>query len=480
MIFGPKFATLVFTDTAIKVVSAHPTSRGFKISFIAKKNLPPQVVFNGRVINQNFFREALKTFFLENYDRLKTRNIILGLNEQEAFLTNIRFDKKPRKLREEIYARLTPNLPFNLNEAVVVYKEIAPGSYQVVTSKIETLRQLSSIVEDAGFSLKAIVPIPIIFPKLVGLKKPPYLFISSEEDLIYTLIIDETVVFSSTKRLKKPLAQSEKEVLMIAQELLELEYKKIHQVPLKTVFVYGRGTEFLKSFFAAQSYNTQIVFDSSESSKKTGYDFADYSRAIALSYYNDSILVLPKMEAQKKIQAPTKPRGERRFNLLYLLLPLIVIGVLAAAFFFWPNIKEAFLTQRNQVDTTSQKESTQGATTKQKEATSEAEKKQATPSSKPKKVINKKDYTIQVLNGSGTAGAAGQARDFLTSKGYLVKNLGNADNFNYAKTTLRIKKSKKAISDLLTKDLKPRYAITVGSPLPEGEQFDIVIIVGGE
>lgn len=186
------------------------------------------------------------------------------------------------------------------------------------------------------------------------------------------------------------------------------------------------------------------------------------------------------MEAQKKIQAPTKSRGERRFNLLYLLLPLIVIGVLAAAFFFWPNIKEAFLTQRNQVDTTSQKESTQGATTKQKEATSEAEQKQATPSSKPKKVVNKKNYTIQVLNGSGTAGAAGQARDFLTSKGYLVKDTGNADNFNYAKTTLRIKKSKKAISDLLTKDLKPRYAITVGSPLPEGEQFDIVIIVGGE
>ena len=477
MFFDSKQTILVFTDTAIKAVQARPISRGFKISFLGKKSLPPQTVFNGRIINQSVFREALKTFFLENFNRLKTRNVILGLNEQETFLTNIRFDEKPRKLREEIYARLTPNLPFNLNEAVIVYKETTPGSYQVVAAKIETLRQLSGIVEDAGFSLKAIVPIPITFPRLVGLKKSPYLFISSEEDLIYTLIIGETVIFSSTKRLKKPLAESEKEIIMIAQELLELEYKKVHQEPLKTVFVYGKGTEFLKSFFAAQSYDTQIVFDSNESSKKTGYDFADFSRAIALSYYDDSLLALPTFEVQKNIQTESKPGRKWHFNLLYLILPLVAIGILAAAYFFWPTFKDRFLTKNETPNIVSQKESTSSA---EKKEAPETEKTQVTPSSKPKPKVNKKDYTIKILNGSGQEGVADQARDFLISKGYVVGEVDNADNFNYTKTTLRIKKSKATISDLLTKDLKERYSITVGSSLSEGEQFDVVIIVGGE
>jgi hypothetical protein len=480
MLFDSRPAILVFTDTAIKAISARPTTRGFKISFLGKKSLPPSTVFNGRIINQSVFREALKTFFLENYDRLKTRSVILGLNEQESFLTNIRFTEKPRKLREEIHTRLTPNLPFNLNEAVLVYKENTPNSYQVATARIETLSLLSSVIEDAGFSLKAITPIPSIFPKLVGLKKLPYLFISSEEDLVFTLIIGETIIFSSTKRLKKPLAESEKEIVLIAQELLELEYKKFHQEPLKTVFVYGRGTEFLKSFFTAKGFETQIVFDSGESSKKTGYDFADYSRAIALTYYDETVLSFPKMETPKTIQTASKPTGKKKFNLLYLLLPVVIVGMIVAGFFFWTPFKDRFFSGGGGSSNEVGKENVSTVSSKPDKTETKAEKPQATPSSKPEKEINRADYRIQVLNGSGVVGAAGQARDFLVSKGYLVSETGNAGNFNYTKTTIRIKKSKSAVSNLLTKDLKERYSINVGSPLSEGGQFDIVIIVGGE
>ena len=104
----------------------------------------------------------------------------------------------------------------------------------------------------------------------------------------------------------------------------------------------------------------------------------------------------------------------------------------------------------------------------------------ATESAKPSSVINKADFKIQVLNGTGKVGAATSMRDFLVSKGYTVVGVGNADSYNYQLTTVRIKESKKEVTEHLTKDLEERYAINVGSPLSEGEQFDILIIVGGD
>src|SRR4030067_2739238 len=376
--FGVKIATLTFTDTAIKAVCARPTSKGFKISFLGKKSLPASTVFNGRITNESIFQETLKTFYLENYERLKTHNIILGLNEPEVFVSNIKFDEKPKDPTKEISLKLSTLLPFDLNEAKIIYNEIAPKNYQVVATKTATLRLLSRVAQDVGFSLVAIVPIPTIFPKLVGSQNTPYLFISSEEDLIFSLVVGDTVVFSSTYSLKGQLAESEKEVLLAVSEIIELEYKKYVQEPLKNVFVYGKGGEFLKSFLNAKNFNTQIILDSGESSKQTGYDFADYSRAIALSYYDNGILSFPKLETSKNISSTSNLTKRRRFHPLYLILPLIAL-VIAVGILLWPNFKEVFLSPSKDNGVPISKETT-ASSQKQKEATEEAKKKASIPS----------------------------------------------------------------------------------------------------
>ncbi|OGY28427.1 MAG: hypothetical protein A2Z42_00570 [Candidatus Woykebacteria bacterium RBG_19FT_COMBO_43_10] len=476
--FGAKIITLTFTDAAIKAVSARPTSKGFKISFLGKKNLPPSTVFNGRIINESIFQEALKTFYLENYGKLKSRDIVLALNEPEVFVTGIKFNENPKDITEAINSRLSSLLPFELNEASTRYNQASPGNYQVAAAKTATLNQLSRVVRDASLSLVAIVPLPIIFPRLIGSQRTPYLFISSEEDLVFSLVVDNIVVFSSTYTLKNQLAESEKEVLLAVSEIIELEYKKYVQEPLKNVFVYGKGTEFLKSFLNAKNFNTQIILDSGESSKQTGYDFADYSRAIALSYYDNGILSFPKLETSKNISSTSNLTKRRRFHPLYLILPLIAL-VIAVGILLWPNFKEVFLSPSKDNGVPISKETT-ASSQKQKEATEEAKKKASIPSPEPKKEPNKKDFSVRILNGSGLAGAAGKMRDFLSSKGYTVESVGNAENFNYQTTTVQIKTSKKDISSLLTKDLEERYSINIGPPLSEGEQFDILLIVGGE
>ncbi len=150
--------------------------------------------------------------------------------------------------------------------------------------------------------------------------------------------------------------------------------------------------------------------------------------------------------------------------------------------FFGANIKDSFFNLIDRSSPPPEKEATTSQVPKPKEATPAAESAGATESAKPKETggeVNKKNFEIRILNGSGKAGTAFEAKNFLTSRGYKVVSIGNADNFNYQKTVARVKESRQSITSPLTKDLKERYAISVSSFLPENESYDVLIIIGG-
>lgn len=93
--------------------------------------------------------------------------------------------------------------------------------------------------------------------------------------------------------------------------------------------------------------------------------------------------------------------------------------------------------------------------------------------------IDRADLSIAVQNGSGVAGAATDASDFLEGLGYEVVSTGNADNFEYTETVIRVKSSMKEYLDQLEEDLSGEY--TVGSATADytGEA-DALVIVGAE
>lgn len=92
-----------------------------------------------------------------------------------------------------------------------------------------------------------------------------------------------------------------------------------------------------------------------------------------------------------------------------------------------------------------------------------------------------KTLQIEVLNGSGTPGLAGKVASFLRSNGYGITSTGNADTFDYTKTTIQIKKSKNQFSAQLRKDLSASYTVdpTIQT-LAESATPDAIVIVGAE
>ena len=106
---------------------------------------------------------------------------------------------------------------------------------------------------------------------------------------------------------------------------------------------------------------------------------------------------------------------------------------------------------------------------------------EATPSASPTgaaTTLKRSDLKVQVLNGTGVAGAAGKVVSFLTGLGYKNIKTGNADNYDYTETIIRITKAKENYLDLVKKDLSNKYTLGDTETLEATSSFDLVIVSG--
>lgn len=93
--------------------------------------------------------------------------------------------------------------------------------------------------------------------------------------------------------------------------------------------------------------------------------------------------------------------------------------------------------------------------------------------------LERKDLTLQVLNGSGTPGVGQKAKELLEELGYTVEKVGNAKSFDYDKTQISIKEDKKDYFDLVREDLSKDYEVEENvETLEEDSKFDAIIIIG--
>lgn len=94
--------------------------------------------------------------------------------------------------------------------------------------------------------------------------------------------------------------------------------------------------------------------------------------------------------------------------------------------------------------------------------------------------LDRSSLTIEIQNGSGVAGAATKARNILEDLGYEVLSAGNADNFDYETTVIKVKSTKKNFLELLEGDLEDDYTIEETSTSLTGTVADAVVIIGAE
>ncbi|MEX1052617.1 MAG: LytR C-terminal domain-containing protein [Patescibacteria group bacterium] len=94
-------------------------------------------------------------------------------------------------------------------------------------------------------------------------------------------------------------------------------------------------------------------------------------------------------------------------------------------------------------------------------------------------VSSRFELNVQVLNGSGEGGVAGEAQTFLQDLGYETVVTGNGDNFNYEGVTVNIKSSRSKYLDDIVSDLEDKYTVNEETgTLGTSSGFDVTIIIG--
>ncbi|HZE86892.1 MAG TPA: LytR C-terminal domain-containing protein [Methylomirabilota bacterium] len=91
--------------------------------------------------------------------------------------------------------------------------------------------------------------------------------------------------------------------------------------------------------------------------------------------------------------------------------------------------------------------------------------------------LERSTLQIAILNGSGVPGTAKSISSYLSSLGYTIKVVGNADRFDYRNITVKVKKEQRAYLPLLQKDLSRKFS-SVSASVSDDASADADVIVG--
>lgn len=144
------------------------------------------------------------------------------------------------------------------------------------------------------------------------------------------------------------------------------------------------------------------------------------------------------------------------------LITFVVVGILAGGIFYF-NSKVS--NQTPVQSETSADLSTPLPTT------------QATTSPEPQ--VDLTTLSINILNGSGTAGQAGVVQELLEEAGFETIETGNAGSFDFKATQVSLKPGvSETVFDTIKSALEGKYVVEQGDALEEDSDYDVVITVG--
>jgi len=174
--------------------------------------------------------------------------------------------------------------------------------------------------------------------------------------------------------------------------------------------------------------------------------------------------VAPAMASENAEMGPPQPLPQSKMpNLLFVLIPgVLILGAILGGIYFYQKSTSGAIPTETPVATVSPDASTE-----------------PTPSASPSGKLDLTKYPINVQNGVGIPGTAGTAKDILVKAGFKVSAAGNADNYDYTDTVVKVKSTVPA--EFVTKlntALSAKYKLAKTGSLPDSSKDDVVVIIG--
>jgi len=155
-------------------------------------------------------------------------------------------------------------------------------------------------------------------------------------------------------------------------------------------------------------------------------------------------------------------------RIVFLIIAVMLVGLFAGGFFYL----------RSRSTNVTQKENPNPTSTVQNSA---SETPSSTPSPTPSPTPNSPELSVlrvQLQNGTGIAGEAGNVQKILESEGFKIISSTNADTFDHDESEVSLKPQYDMVYDTLDRALNSEYTLIKSDTLPDDSQNDIVIIIG--
>lgn len=238
--------------------------------------------------------------------------------------------------------------------------------------------------------------------------------------------------------------------------------------------------------FKPQEQETEQEIESTEKTDKI-----EVNSVLADDFFDSNLTENKKntedKNAKKAKQKEKKPSRIGKFlktiflnRWLYaFLISALVISIL---WYHYPAIKALFFDDVKKEENTTPKDDSTDQIYQSEitptNYTSEAETSApSTESQTMEQVIDKSTIQIKILNGNGVRGSADQVKAELVSKGFTIKELGNAKVFTYTNSIIYYKTGKEGEAALVKENLDNQNAVLTLSDTIVGS-YDIVLVVG--
>lgn len=476
---------LYIDESHIKLLYLKKTILGqYETVFFEKKH-EAQLINKGKVISTDLLASAIKEALSLSSSKLIADKEVFLILQQEAFYfmrTEVPNDIAPSAITPFIQDKARAMLPVELDNCISDSFVQETATQKVLTFYAldrETVEQYQQALNLIDLKISSILPDTLTYFKLIEKtlrkeKKENILYVYHDKDLLFGYAFDTFGLVEPAKWSVTP-DPSVKLENILKEKAKEFEEKKnklnrlVLSGPLsetirqdtftKTVGVWTNPLKRIVPTFY-QEYLKLLVMEG-------GKQFPILSLDVCFGafIFHEENKNFSLVRRGLKFNKQSKP-----FSLPSVSLPLKEIGLFLGSFILSFLLFFALSKFKFSLPSLSFNKSVPVKT-----AT-------ISPTSIPTPTpsLKREDLKIKVLNGSGTAGKAGVVKDILKNKNYQEILTGNADNFDYTKTVIQVKKTKAEAYGLVQTDLKDYVTLPTQTVLDEKEAADIIVIIGAD
>ena len=445
------------------------------ILYITKDLVTPSYVSSTGAVTRNksipWDVSSLSSVLLGIKKDIKGSHAIL-LDDELAFAWGVSIPADTKNEREFVKMKAEEEVPYALQEYGWDFKDILKGHtirgdekiVQCIVAEEGFFEVFSRAVRESGITIRSIEPMSCAIARLVKEKNDPVLVLHKD---VYTTLIaaHKGLVFIASRIEKSVTEEAITSMMNFMREKwsltpTELIYtpalkkevsaiaKSLHLTPTEDALDMNQGAYMKNDAEGDDSDALSIGIPShtTEDEKRTGPAITGISEV-----KKDSGMGRYELISAREEELARYPQG-KTFTIVIFAISLFITLVNGYVLYL-RSVEESIKKVAPVIQTV--------------------------PTTPAEEEIDISKYTITVLNGSGVAGSAGRAAEFLISKQFSVDDTGNAERSDYPTSVIRYKKEVPLIyRQKIEQELKMEYTVTQGPELDSGEKVEVVLIIG--